>query len=261
MLHDRSSSRIFGTDKDLNDYENERKELQDIIYEDLSKNEELLLHKKNYKNQILELKKMLKEILQEKKSKIITSDEDKNVCVEVIRANDILNSVKEGREEGSDGAVDGLVDRTVAVAAQPSFLTSILTSTSTSTSTSTPYCGVITSPSHSVSSPHITTTTTTSIQCSSSSSPSSPSPSSSSYNQSKCIKTNLNAATSIFAEVLLCVGSELYRDKNELMEEEKLLHNHIKKCRKEVRIFIIYLLFVYYFTHPIFWFIYLFSII
>ena len=242
MLHDRSSSRIFGTDIDLKDYENERKELQDILYEDLSKNEKLGLHKKKYKNQILELKKMLREILKEKKSKIITLDEEKDLCVEVIRGSNALNSVKEGREEGSDSAVDGLVDRTVTVAAQPSFLTSLLTSTSTSTSTSISIsnCGVNTSPSYSLSSPPITTTTTTSIQCSSSPS----SPSSSSYNQSKCMKTHLNAATSIFAEVLLCVGSELYCDKNELIEEEILLHNDIKKCRKEVRI-----LFTFMFTN------------
>ena len=242
MLHDRSSSRIFDTDEGLCDYENERKELQGIIYEDLSKNEEFLLYKNKYKNQILELKKLLKEILREKKSKNFTVNEEKNVCDEVNRANSTLHSAKEGKEEESDSAVDGLVDCTVAVAAQPVYLSSILTSTSNSSSTSTPFCGVVLSSSRSLSSPPITTTTTTtpSIQCRSPSSSSSLSPShstSSSYNQSKCIKNHLNAATSIFAEVLLCVGGEFYRDKNDLMKEEILLHNDIKKCRKEVRIF------------------------
>ena len=239
MLHDRSSTRILGTDKDLCDYEIERKELQDILHEDLSKNEELQLYKKQYKSQILELKKMLKDVLREKKSKKFTLDGKINVCVEVNKENNTLHCAKEGRDEGSDSAVDGLVDRTVAAAAQPSILTSVLTSTSTST----PFCGVVLSPSRSLSSLPTTTTTTTtsSIQCRSPSSPSSlspsPSPSPSSYNQSKCTKNHSNAATSIFAEVLLCVGGELHRDKKDLMEKEKLLHDGIKKCRKEVRTF------------------------
>ena len=163
MLHDRSSSKIFGNDSEVCDYENNRKELQHLLQEDLSKNDELILHRKNYKNQIYELKKMLKDILKEKKTKISVLD---------------------------------------AASSSSRMLTSISPSTSITTST-----------------------------------PQSPSCPSSSSHQSSSSQNHLNDANSIFADVLLCVGSELYRDKNNLMEEERLLINDIKKHRREVRTF------------------------
>lgn len=187
MLHNTSSSKIFGNESDVFEYENSRKEIQNLIQDDLSKDKELESHKKNYKNQIYELKKMLKDILNEKKMVTIGSDVDVKESVELEK-----------------------VDTT----------TCTTTTTTTSNDTSPP---------------------------SISPSPLSLHPSSSS-NQSTPSQHHRFAPTSIFADVLLCVGSELYRDKNILEEEEKLLNADIKNHRKEVRMFYLtnYLSFIYF---------------
>jgi hypothetical protein len=179
MLHNTSSSKIFGNESDVSEYENSRKEIQNLIHDDLSGNKELESHKKSYKNQIDELKKMLKEILNEKKIETIGLDVD----------------VKKGVESEK-------VDTTTT------------TTTTTATNTSPP---------------------------SVSPSPLSSHPSSSS-NQSTPSHHHRLAATSIFAGVLLCVGSELYRGKNILEEEERILNADIKNYRKEVSVLFIYLL-------------------
>lgn len=170
MLHNTSLSKIFGNESDICEYENSRKEIQNLIHDDLSKDKELESHKISYKNQIYELKKILKEILNEKTTKTVGLEKE---CIE-------------------SGKVD-------------------------------------------------TTTTTTSTSPPSISLPLSSHPSSSS-NQSTHSHHHRLAATSIFADVLLCVGSELYRDKNILEEEERILNADIKDHRKEVRMF-------YLFTH------------
>jgi hypothetical protein len=180
MLHNTSSSKIFGNEIDVCEYETSRKEIQNLIHDDLSSDKELESHKKKFKNQINELKKMLKEILNEKETKPIGLDGD----------------VKESVESDKG-------------------------STTTTTTTTTTFNNTLT--------PFI------------SSSPLSCHPSSSS-NQSTPSHHHRLAATSIFADVLLCVGSELYRDKKLLEEEERLLNADITNCRKEVSVLFIYLL-------------------
>lgn len=160
MLHNTSSSKIFGNESDVCEYENSRKEIQNLILDDLSRDKELESHRKRYKIQIYELKKTLKDFRSEKKKGIIGLDVDVEECIEL--------------DKGS----------------------------STTTSTSLPS--------------------------------SSPSPPCSSSNQSTSSNHHKFAATSIFADVLLSVGSQLYRDKNILEGEEKILNADMKNHKKEV---------------------------